>query len=65
MRNFLASSLMEMLTECLTSRAGMGVAMSAVAMAWASLKNMAKSEGFEAEVYFQSEVKFFEDGYAG
>ena len=56
----LGESMMGMLSQVATSRRGVGAATSALAMAWATLKDIALCEGVEVETLFEREVAFYE-----
>lgn len=53
----LGESMMGILSQVATSRRGVGAATSALAMAWATLKDIATCEGVEVESLFESEVE--------
>ncbi len=53
----LGESMMGILSQVATSRRGVGAATSALAMAWATLKDIAMCEGVEVESLFESEVE--------
>ena len=53
----LGESMMGILSQVATSRRGVGAATSALAMAWATLKDIAMCEGVEVETLFESEVE--------
>lgn len=53
----LGEQFMGMLSQVVTSRRGMGAATTALAMAWATLKDIATCEGIEVESIFESEVE--------
>ena len=55
----LGEQFMGMLSQVATSRRGMGAATSALAMAWATLKDIATCEGIEVESLFESEVEYW------
>lgn len=58
--NDLGKSFMQMLSLVATNWQGMGAATSALAMAWATLKDIARSEGVEVESLFDSVVDYYE-----
>ena len=53
----LGEAMMGILSQVATSRRGVGAATSALAMAWATLKDIAMCEGVEVESLFESEVE--------
>ena len=57
MGSALGESMMGILSQVATSRRGVGAATSALAMAWATLKDIATCEGIEVESIFESEVE--------
>ncbi len=59
MGSALGEQMMGMLSQVATSRKGMGAAATALAMAWATLKDIASCEGVDIETLFESEVEFF------
>lgn len=59
MGSALGEQMMEMLMQVAISRRGMGAAASALAMAWATLKDIALCEGMDVETLFESEVKYW------
>ena len=59
MGSALGEQMMEMLSQVAVSRRGMGAAASALAMAWATLKDIAMCEGMDVESLFESEVAFY------
>ena len=59
MGSALGEQMMEMLMQVAISRRGMGAAASALAMAWATLKDIALCEGMDVESLFESEVKYW------
>ena len=60
MGSALGEQMMEMLSQVAVSRRGMGAAASALAMAWATLKDIAMCEGMDVESLFESEVAYYE-----
>ncbi len=60
MGSALGEQMMEMLMQVAISRRGMGAAASALAMAWATLKDIALCEGMDVETLFESEVAYYE-----
>ena len=61
----LGEQMMGMLSQVATSRRGMGVAATALAMAWATLKDIATCEGIEVESLFESEVEYYQGAIMG
>ncbi len=59
MGSALGEQMMEMLSQVAVSRRGMGAAASALAMAWATLKDIALCEDVDVESLFESEVKYW------
>jgi nanoRNase/pAp phosphatase (c-di-AMP/oligoRNAs hydrolase) len=59
MGSALGEQMMGLLSQVATSRKGMGAAATALAMAWATLKDIASCEGVEIETLFESEVRFY------
>ena len=59
MGSALGEQMMGLLSQVATSRKGMGAATTALAMAWATLKDIASCEGVEIETLFESEVRFY------
>lgn len=60
MGNALSEQLLNLLSKVATTPRGIGAATSALAMAWATLKDVATCECLEVESLFESEVAFFE-----
>ena len=60
MGSALSERMMAMMSQVATSPRGMGAATCALAMAWATLKDVALSEGVDVETLFESEVAFYE-----
>ena len=60
MGSALGEQMMGLLSQVATSRKGMGAAATALAMAWATLKDVATCECVEVESLFDREVAFFE-----
>ena len=60
MGSSLGEQLMELLSQVVTTPKGIGAATSALAMAWATLKDVATCECVEVESLFESEVAFYE-----
>lgn len=58
--NELGSTFLELLAETATSKFGIGVAASALAMVWAALKDMAANEGVNVTDLFESELAYYE-----
>ena len=58
--NELGSTFLELLAETATSKFGIGVAASALAMVWATLKDMAANEGVNVTDLFESERAYYE-----
>ena len=56
----LSEQLLNLLSQVATTPRGIGAATSALAMAWATLKDVATCECIEVESLFESEVAFFE-----
>ena len=61
----LGEQMMGMLSQVATSRRGMGAAATALAMAWATLKDIAMCEGIEVESLFESEVEYYQGAIMG
>jgi hypothetical protein len=59
MGSALGEQMMGLLSQVATSRKGMGAAATALAMAWATLKDIASCEGVEIETLFESGVRFY------
>jgi len=59
MGSALGEQMMGMLSQVAVSRRGMGAAASALAMAWATLKDIAMCEGMDVETLFESEVEYW------
>ena len=59
MGSALGEQMMGMLSQVATSRRGMGAAATALAMAWATLKDIAVCEGVEVESLFESQVEYW------
>ena len=59
MGSALGEQMMGLLSQVATSRKGLGAAATALAMAWATLKDIALCEGVEIETLFESEVRFY------
>lgn len=57
MGSALGEQMMGMMSQVATSPRGMGAAASALAMVWATLKDIATCEGVEVESLFESEVE--------
>ena len=57
--NALSEQLLNLLSQVATTPRGMGAATSALAMAWATLKDVATCEGVEVETLFESEVEYW------
>ena len=60
MGSALSEQMLNLLSKVATTPRGMGAATSALAMAWATLKDVATCEGVEVETLFESEVAFYE-----
>ena len=60
MGNALGEQLLNLLSQVATTPIGIGAATSALAMAWATLKDVATCECVEVESLFESEVEFYE-----
>ena len=60
MGSALGEQMMGMLSQVATTRRGLGAAATALAMAWATLKDIAVCEGIEVESLFEREVAFYE-----
>ena len=58
--NALSEQLLKLLSQVATTPRGIGAATSALAMAWATLKDVATCECVEVESLFDREVAFFE-----
>lgn len=56
----LGEQMMRLMSQVATSPRGMGAAACALAMAWATLKDVAACEGVDVVTLFESEVEFFE-----
>ena len=61
----LGEQFMGILSQVATSRRGMGAATTALAMAWATLKDIAMCEGIEVESLFESEVEYYQGAIMG
>ena len=59
MGSALSEQFMSLLSQVATTPRGMGAAASALAMAWATLKDVAVCEGVDVVTLFESEVEFF------
>ena len=59
MGSALGEQMMGMMSQVATSRRGMGAAATALAMAWATLKDIAVCEGVEVESLFESQVEYW------
>ena len=59
MGSALGEQMMGLLSQVATSRRGMGAAATALAMAWATLKDIAVCEGVEVESLFEREVEYW------
>lgn len=59
MGSALSEQFMSLLSQVATTPRGMGAAASALAMAWATLKDVAICEGVDVVTLFESEVEFF------
>lgn len=59
MGSALSEQFMSLLSQVATTPRGMGAAASALAMAWATLKDVAVCEGMDVVTLFESEVEFF------
>ena len=57
--NALSEQLLNLLSQVATTPIGIGAATSALAMAWATLKDVATCECVEVESLFESEVEFY------
>ena len=60
MGSALSEQLLNLLSQVATTPRGIGAATSALAMAWATLKDVATCECVEVESLFDREVAFFE-----
>ena len=60
MGSALSEQMLHLLSQVATTPRGIGAATSALAMAWATLKDVATCECIEVESLFESEVAFFE-----
>ena len=60
MGSALGEQMMDLLSQVATTPRGIGAATSALAMAWATLKDVATCECVEVESQFESEVAFYE-----
>jgi hypothetical protein len=61
MGSALSEQFMGLLSQVATTPMGMGAAASALAMAWATLKDVAVCEGVDVVSLFESEVAYYED----
>lgn len=61
MGSALSEQLMYLMSQVATTPKGMGAAASALAMAWATLKDVAVCEGVDVVSLFESEVAYYED----
>ena len=60
MSSALSEQMMAMMTEVVITPQGLGTATCALAMVWATLKDVASSQGVDVERLFESEVEFYE-----
>ena len=60
MGSALGEQMMDLLSQVATTPRGIGAATSALAMAWATLKDVATCECVDVESLFESEVAFYE-----
>ena len=60
MGSALSEQMLHLLSQVATTPKGIGAATSALAMAWATLKDVATCECVEVESLFDREVAFFE-----
>ena len=60
MGSALGEQMMDLLSQVATTPRGIGAATSALAMAWATLKDVATCECVEVESLFESEVEYYE-----
>ena len=60
MRNELSEQMMAMMTETVISPEGVGAATCALAMVWATLKDVACSQGVDVVSLFENEVSYYE-----
>ena len=56
----LGEQMMRLMSQVATTPRGMGAAACALAMAWATLKDVAACEGVDVVTLFESEVAFYE-----
>ena len=56
----LSEQMLHLLSQVATTPKGIGAATTALAMAWATLKDVATCECVEVESLFESEVEFYE-----
>ena len=61
MGSALSEQFMSLLSQVATTARGIGAAASALAMAWATLKDVAVCEGVDVVTLFESEVEYYED----
>ena len=60
MGSALSESMINLMAQVATTPRGMGAATCALAMAWATLKDVATCEGIEVEELFESELAYYE-----
>lgn len=60
MGNALGGVFMEAMSQVANSKRGLGAAASALAMTWATLKEIAICEGVDVEPFFTEEVEYYE-----
>ena len=60
MSSALSEQMMAMMTEVVITPQGLGTATCALAMVWATLKDVASRQGVDVKTLFESEVEFYE-----
>ena len=60
MSSALSEQMMAMMTEVVITPQGLGTATCALAMVWATLKDVASRQGVDVETLFESEVEYYE-----
>ena len=60
MSSSLSEQMMAMMTEVVITPQGLGTATCALAMVWATLKDVASRQGLDVETLFESEVEYYE-----
>ena len=60
MSSSLSEQMMAMMTEVVITPQGLGTATCALAMVWATLKDVASRQGVDVETLFESAVEYYE-----